>query len=237
MPVDPGHHRLLHGRGSRPFALARYTPLASADDAGSTGSTPTHSPGVTPPGPARAPPGVHTEVRLSDGGRAATHLRPPARTPIQRPCTRHRGAGSGQSRYTKLGTLSEEDTPPGGGSGLLRAVASRGRGYEDLRCRGAGGDAPDSGDSSAQSSPRVSPRPSPRPSPRASPRISPRASPPNGRKRHSGILITSALARSGIKRLSRYVASRGRAGLGTDAPCGSGKAQGRLRARQDASGD
>ncbi|XP_069191179.1 uncharacterized protein [Procambarus clarkii] len=183
MPVDPAHHRLLHGRGTRSFT--RYTQLSSADqDSGSAGSTPSHSPGLAAP----ATRGVHTEVRLSEGGRPAVHVRHGGRPPVSRPCHRLRNAscGPGHTRYTKLGSVSEEGplaAPRNGGPGILRAVASRGRGYEDLRCRGAGGDAPDSADSSAQSSPR--------------------ASPTNGRKKTSGILITSALARSGIKRLSR----------------------------------
>ncbi|XP_042231773.1 uncharacterized protein LOC121872782 [Homarus americanus] len=188
MPVDPAHHRLLHGRGTRSFSnFTRYTQLSSTEESGSTGSTPSNSPSVTPG--SRAPRGVNTEVRLSEGGRPAVHVRQQGgRSPVARPCHRLRNAntGPGQTRYTKLGSVSEEGPsggPRNGGSGILRAVTSRGRGYEDLRCRGAGGDAPDSGDSSAHSSPR--------------------GSPPNGRKKTSGILITSALARSGIKRLSR----------------------------------
>ncbi|XP_069954665.1 uncharacterized protein DKFZp434B061 isoform X2 [Cherax quadricarinatus] len=207
MPVDPAHHRLLHGRGTRSFTnFTRYTQLPSTEESGSDGSTPSDSP-LTPP-LRRAPRGVNTEVRLAEGGRAAVHLRQGGRPPVSRPCHRLRNAssGPGQTRYSKLGSVSEEGpaaAPRNGGAGILRAVTSRGRGYEDLRCRGAGGEAPDSGDSSTQSSPRVSPRVSPRASPRTSPKVSPRASPPNGRKKSSGILITSALARSGIKRLSR----------------------------------
>ncbi|XP_045113035.1 uncharacterized protein LOC123505595 isoform X1 [Portunus trituberculatus] len=168
MPVDPAHHRLLHGRGARP--LPRYTPLPSTEDR-----------------PPSLP--LYSEVRLGMGGRPAVHVR----APVPRPCHRlrgpaaHTGPGHG-TRYTKLTPVREE--PPslaGGGPGLLRAVASRGRGYEDLRCRGAGGDAPDSGGSSPLSSPRVSPRGSPAPP----------------RRKTSGILITSALARSGLRRLTR----------------------------------
>ncbi|KAK8379433.1 hypothetical protein O3P69_019381 [Scylla paramamosain] len=169
MPVDPAHHRLLHGRGARP--LPRYTPLPSAED---------RPPSLPLP----------SEVRLGVGGRPAVHVR----APVPRPCHRlrgpaaHAGPGHGSTRYTKLTPVREE--PPslgGGGHGLLRAVASRGRGYEDLRCRGAGGEAPDSGGSSPLSSPRVSPR----------------GSPAQSRRKTSGILITSALARSGLRRLTR----------------------------------
>ncbi|XP_066990073.1 corneodesmosin isoform X3 [Macrobrachium rosenbergii] len=205
MPVDPAHHRLLHGRGTRSFSsFTRYAPLPSRDEGGggSTGSTPSHSPALNAPtsrggGGSRA---AHTEVRLSNAGQTTVHLKGTSgtpssgRTPIARPCNRLRNSNSvpgNTTRYTKLGTVSEEGSTLSssarhGGSGILRAVTSRGRGgYEDLRCRGTGGggDAPDSGDSSTHSSPR--------------------GSPTNSRKKHSGILITSAIARSGIKRLSR----------------------------------
>ncbi|KAK7076621.1 hypothetical protein SK128_013108 [Halocaridina rubra] len=196
MPVDPAHHRLLHGRGTRSFSsFNRYAPLPSRDEGGgSTGSTPTHSPGLTTTPNRGAPRGVQTEVRLTHTGHPSTVRVKPVtaagRTPIARPCNRLRHANNGpvSTRYTKLGPVTEEGPPStgthrhSGSGGILRAVTSRGRGYEDLRCRGAGGDAPDSGDSSTTSSPR--------------------ASPTTSRKKHSGILITSAIARSGIKRLS-----------------------------------
>ncbi|XP_064091047.1 uncharacterized protein LOC135204797, partial [Macrobrachium nipponense] len=216
MPVDPAHHRLLHGRGTRSFSsLTRYAPLPSRDEGGggggSTGSTPSHSPALNAPASRGGSRAAHTEVRLSNAGQTSVHLKggllavpPPSsgRTPIARPCNRLRNSnsapGGSTTRYTKLGTVSEESTAltsssssarhhhGGSGGGILRAVTSRGRGgYEDLRCRGTGGggDAPDSGDSSTHSSPR--------------------GSPTHSRKKHSGILITSAIARSGIKRLSR----------------------------------
>ena len=195
MPLDASHHRLLHNRGPS-FLGPRYTPLSPLQEC-------PPMPPISSPDSITAPVPVHSEVKISGGGGGGGYTggrnrpqfqlrptRPPRKTTINRPCLRHKEENQTppiappRTRYSKLG-INGGSGRGGSGAGLLRAVANRGRGYEDMRCRGPGGaTSPDSGSSSTASSPRDSPAPSPR-------------------GKHTGILITSAIARSGIKRISR----------------------------------
>ena len=184
MPVDASHHRLLHSRGPS-FLGPRYTPLSPLQE-----YPPSPHP-ISSPDSITATAPVHTEVKISSVGKSVPHtrpVRPPRKSSVNRPCLRHKEENNKhpvpppRTKYSKLNITGGTGR---GGAGLLRAVANRGRGYEDMRCRGPGGaTSPDSGSSSTASSPRDSPAPSPR-------------------GKQNGILITSAIARSGIKKISR----------------------------------
>ncbi|XP_076040897.1 uncharacterized protein LOC143025308 [Oratosquilla oratoria] len=154
--------------------------------------------GAPSPPPPVKPPRVETVVKVTSKGRTRVSVgeRGNSYTPVVRPCAKLKDSGrppvaysrkvgrGGRGgarrglrghRYAPLGKEEdedEEDSSPRSASrpnyGLLRAVTNRGRGYEDLRSRGATDEDLDSGDSSAASTSSPTPRQSGQSSPRDS---------------------------------------------------------------------